>query len=280
MRKKNKNKNLTIQVATFIFLLGTTLIFGQEDFTRDEYKLRQKYKISNSFFQKGRKYFLEGNYKKGEKELRNCLKKMPEHAEASFYLSLVFYNQGDTEKSLEYIEKAKENYKYIIKLKINREQMRILQLQDRKAELQETQQRIEQRLPKITGNTEASRREKSKLQGEMGRIEGMLGGIDAELRRPMPTVQKGEEIPADYFYRHGNVFFKLKRYQEAREQYHEAVKIEPKHGDAYNNLANLSYIDKQYQKALDYLNLAEKYGAKIHPEFKKAVLESLKKNLR
>ena len=280
MRKRNKNKNLNIQVATFIFLLGTTLVFGQEDYTRDEYKLRQRYKIANSLFEKGHRYFLDGNYERAEKKLRNCLKKMPEHAEASFYLSLVFYNQGDIEKSLEYIEKAKENYKYIIKLKINREQMRILQLQDRKAELQETQKRIEQRLPKITGNTEASRREKSKLQGEMGRIEGMLGGIDAELRRPMPTVQKGEEIPADYFYRHGNIFFKLKRYQEAREQYHEAVKINPKHGDAYNNLANLSYIDKQYQKALDYLNLAEKNGAKIHPEFKKAVLENLKKNLR
>lgn len=276
---KKKKKKIIISSFILILFLGTPSFFGQEDYTRDEYKLRQKYKIANSFFEKGHKYFLEGNYKKGEKELRNCLKKMPEHADASFYLSLISYNQGDTEKSLEYIEKAKENYKYIIKLKINREQMHILQLQDRKAELQETQKRIEQKLPKVTGNTEASRREKSKLQGEMGRIEGMIGDIDAELRRPMPTVQKGEEIPADYFYRHGNVFFKLKRYQEAREQYHEAVKIEPKHGDAYNNLANLSYIDKQYQKALDYLNLAEKYGAKIHPEFKKAILKAIEKNL-
>lgn len=274
MRKKNKNKNLTIQVATLIFLLGTTLIFGQEDYTRDEYKLRQRYKIANSFFEKGHKYFLEGNYKRAEKELGNCLKKMPEHADAFFYLSLISYNQGDIEKSIEYIEKAKENYKYIIKLKINREQMRIIQFQDRKTELQETQERLKQRLPKAK-----DRREQSRIQGEIKRIEGVIDYIDTELRRPMPTVQKGEEIPADYFYRHGNIFFKLKRYQEAREQYHEAVKIYPKHGDAYNNLANLYYIDEQYQKALDYLNLAEKYGAKIHPEFKKAVLESLKKKL-
>jgi len=276
---KKKKKKIIISSFILILFLGTPSFFGQEDYTRDEYKLRQRYKIANSFFEKGYKYFLEGNYKKGEKELRSCLKKMPEHADASFYLSLISYNQGDIEKSLEYMEKAKENYKYIIKLKINREQMRIIQLQDRKTELEETQKRIEQRIPKITGNTEASRREKSKLQSEMGKIEGMIGQIDAELRRPMPTVQKGEEIPADYFYRHGNIFFKLKRYQDAREQYHEAVKIEPKHGDAYNNLANLSYIDKQYQKALDYLNLAEKYGAKIHPEFKKAILKAIEKNL-
>lgn len=274
MRKKNKNKNLTIQVATFIFLLGTTLIFGQEDYTRDEYKLRQIYKIANSFFEKGHKYFLDGNYKKAEKELRTCLKKMPEHADAFFCLSLISYNQGDIEKSMEYIEKAKEKYKYIIKLKINREQMRIIQLQDRKTELQETQEMLKQRLPKAR-----TRREASRIQGDIGRMEGLIDDIDARLRKPMPTVQKGEEIPADYFYRHGNIFFKLKRYQEAQEQYHEAVKINPEHGDAYNNLANLYYIDEQYQKALDYLNLAEKYGAEIHPEFKKAVLENLKKKL-
>ncbi len=274
MRKKNKNKNLTIQVAAFIFLLGTTLIFGQEDYTRDEYKLRQKYKIANSLFEKGRKYFLEDNYKKAEKELRSCLKKMPEHADAFFYLSLISYNQGDIEKSMEYIEKAKEKYKYIIKLKINREQMRIIQFQKRKTELQETQEMLRQSIPNAQDYTE-----QTKIQVEIRKIEGVIDYLDAELRRPMPTLQKGEEIPADYFYRHGNIFFKLKRYQEAQEQYHEAVKINPEHGDAYNNLANLYYIDEQYQKALDYLNLAEKYGAEIHPEFKKAVLKSLKKKL-
>ena len=273
MRKKNKNKNLTIQVATFIFLLGTTLIFGQEDYTRVEYKLLQRYKIADSFFKKGNKYFLDGNYKRAEKELKKCLKKMPEHADAFFCLSLISYDQGDIEKSWGYIEKAKENYKYIIKLKTNAEQMRIIQFQDRKTKLQETQETLKQRLPN------ADYTQQSKIQVEIRRIDGVIDYIDAELRRPMPTAQKGEEIPADYFYRHGNIFFKLKRYQEAREQYHEAVRIYPEHGDAYNNLANLYYMDKQYQKTLDYLNLAEKYGAEIHPEFKKAVLESLKKKL-
>ena len=62
------------------------------------------------------------------------------------------------------------------------------------------------------------------------------------------------------------------------EQYQETVKINSKHGDAYNNLANLYYMDEKYQQALDYLNLAEKYGAKIHPEFKKAILKAIKKN--
>jgi tetratricopeptide (TPR) repeat protein len=95
----------------------------------------------------------------------------------------------------------------------------------------------------------------------------------------MPAVQKEEEIPADYFYLHGNIFFKIKRYKEAHEQYQEAIKINPKHGNAYNNLANLYYIAKQYQKALDCLNLAEAHGAKINPEFKKAILKAIEKNL-
>ena len=199
---------------------------------------------------------------------------MPEHANAYFYLSLISYREGNLAKSQDYIEKAKENYRYIIKLKINREQLYMIQLQERKSEVQEILEELRQRLSKTT-----DKREQSKIQAEIGRMEGLIGAIDSRLRKPMPTVQKEEEIPADYFYLHGNIFFKLKRYQEANEQYQEAIKIDPKHGNAYNNLANLYYIAKQYQKALDYLNLAEANGAKINPKFKKEVLKRLKRNL-
>ena len=60
-------------------------------------------------------------------------------------------------------------------------------------------------------------------------------------------------------------------------QYLEAIKINPQHGNAYNNLANLYFMAKQYQKALDCLNKAEANGAEIKPELKKATLKALEK---
>jgi tetratricopeptide (TPR) repeat protein len=59
--------------------------------------------------------------------------------------------------------------------------------------------------------------------------------------------------------------YKLKKFEESQKQYLLAIKINPGHGDAYNNLANLYYLAKQYQKALDCLNRAEANGVKTNP---------------
>jgi stress-induced-phosphoprotein 1 len=90
-------------------------------------------------------------------------------------------------------------------------------------------------------------------------------------------ISSEEEIPADYCYINGNIYFKMKKFQEAHDQYQEAITIDPSHGDSYNNLAALYFQVKQYQKALNYLNQAEENGAKVNPEFKKVVLKALEK---
>ncbi len=269
MRKKRGNRALYLVVL--ISLLGSALILSQEDYTREEHLLLQRYKIANSIFEKGKSHFFKGNYKKAEKELKKCLEKMPEHPDAYFFLSRLSYRRGDFVNSLGYIEKAKENYIYIIKLKINREQLYMIRLQDRKREIQETLENLKERLSRTT-----DRREQSQVQAEIGRLNGLLSDIESRLSRPLPTVQKEEEIPADYYYFHGNIFFKVKRYREASDQYQKAIKLDPQHGNAYNNLASLYYMAGEYLKALDYLNLAETKGVKINPELKKAVLKALK----
>jgi len=60
------------------------------------------------------------------------------------------------------------------------------------------------------------------------------------------------------------------------EYYRQALKIDPTHGNASNNLASLYYMIKKYDKALYYLNQAEANGADINPDFKKALLKAMK----
>ncbi len=269
-----RNAILSLSLASIIVFMAIPFILGQEDYTRDEYLLLQRFKIANSIFEKAKNYYFEGNYKKAEREFKKCLEKMPEHADAYFYLSYISYKQENLELSLNQIIKAKENYKYITQLKLNREQMFIIRIQDRKREVQEIIEGLKQNLARTTDQNERSR-----IQAEIGRMEGMFTELDSRLSRPMPTIQKEEEIPADYFYLHGNILFKLKQYKEASEQYQKTMELDPKHGNAYNNLANLYYMAREYQKALDCLNLAQENGAPINPEFKKAILEALKKIL-
>jgi len=58
-------------------------------------------------------------------------------------------------------------------------------------------------------------------------------------------------------------------------QYLETIKRNPQYGNAYNNIAFLYYIEGKYEKALEYLEMAEKKGIKINSEFKRAILKAI-----
>ena len=55
------------------------------------------------------------------------------------------------------------------------------------------------------------------------------------------------------------------------------MEVDPKHGNSCNNIANLYYMGKQYDKAQEYLDKAEANGAKINPAFKQALAKALNK---
>jgi tetratricopeptide (TPR) repeat protein len=105
-------------------------------------------------------------------------------------------------------------------------------------------------------------------------VKVALSNITARLNEPLPVLP---EKAADYYYYHGNIFLKLRKYNEAHSQYLEALRIDPKHGNASNNLANIYYMVKKYDKALYYLTMAEANGAKINPKFKEALQKALNK---
>ncbi len=119
-----------------------------------------------------------------------------------------------------------------------------------------------------------SEEDKTKYEQAISSLENEISIINSRLTEPVFST---DEIPGNYFFIHGNILFKLKKFEESQKQYLLAIKIDSGHGDAYNNLANLYYLAKQYQKALDCLNHAEANGVKINPKFKKAILKAIKK---
>ena len=114
----------------------------------------------------------------------------------------------------------------------------------------------------------------TQTEREMENVKREIERIDKRLNR---TSFLKEELPADYFYIHGNIYFKMKKFQEAHDQYQETIGINPKHGRAYNNLAALYFQVKQYRKALEYISQAEANGATVNPDLRSAVLKALGK---
>jgi tetratricopeptide (TPR) repeat protein len=272
--KMNENckpveKQIFIYLIVFILLLGPNFSFGQKHFYMKEKEMYEKFKMANKIFLKGKSYFLKENYKKSEKELKKCIETMPEHVKAHFYLSQVLYKKEDFQKALDHIEKAKENFELMADLFAYAHQQYIFQLREQEDILDSQVSALRE---KLSGTTDADT--KRNFEAQIRLLEQKKGTIRSRLTEPVPP---SESIPADYFYFHGNIFFMLKKYQEAFREYLEAIKINPRHGNAYNNLANLYHMGKEYQKALDCLNQAEANGAKINSKLKKAILEALGK---
>jgi tetratricopeptide (TPR) repeat protein len=122
----------------------------------------------------------------------------------------------------------------------------------------------------------------AKTDAERGPIQSQILSVQASQnagyqRMDEEKISEKYTAQADYYYLHGNLLFKKKACQEALDQYLKAVEIDPKHGNSYNNIANLYYLGKQYDKAEEYLDKAEANGAKVNPAFKQALAKALNK---
>jgi tetratricopeptide (TPR) repeat protein len=252
--KKMRRVCIICVLLGFSLIIGIEQIIGQEAFKMDENTF-QKFKLAKRMFEKGQDLFLKEKYGKAEEALLECLENFPNYSQADYFLSQIYYQKGDFEKALDHINKAKANYKFMADLLVASQQKYLDELRKQKQELQDI-------LPTITNKEEI---EKTKNKIEI---------INSRMNEPLPQLG---EMSADYYYFNGNIFMKMKKYNEAHANYLEALKLNPRHGNASNNLASLYYMIKKYQQALDFLNQAEANGVKINPEFKKAILKAMGK---
>jgi pentatricopeptide repeat protein len=261
-----RKKGPFIVLFLFFILLCANLSFGQKGFLMTERKVVEKYRLADAKFQKGKGYFIKGKDDKAEKEFRACLEIMPGHADALFFLSQIDYKKGDFNQALADIEKAKENYQHIGEFFTFTHQQRLETLRDEKM-------KMENEILTLQGQLAMAKTEedKQKIQASINNVRALMMTIDTRLNEPLPDVLK---TPADYYYFHGNILFKLNKFQEANDQYLEAIRIEPTHASAYNNLINLYFMGKNYEIALQFINQAEANGVKLNQKLKEAVLKA------
>ncbi|MCP5053493.1 MAG: tetratricopeptide repeat protein [bacterium] len=238
---------------------------------------QEKFRMAKRLFYQGERLFNKGKYKKAGKVLKNCLESFPIYSYAGFYLSRIYYLKGDYPDALKYIETAKSNHEKFSSVSSSTYQEYLGKLREQKTEMEEEIRQMKEELSRraITDSTSSSgSRYTRQLQGAIAQKEQNIDSIHNRLLTPIAQLA---ETPADFHYIHGNILFKLKRFRDSFNQYLLTVKQNPKHGNAYSNLANLNYMSKRYKQALDYLEKAERNGAKPNPQFKAALLEAMKK---
>jgi tetratricopeptide (TPR) repeat protein len=255
-------------MMTVVVFLIPGLCPGQSDSLTgmDEGDFIHKYKSANKAFETTcKKHLLKGELLKAEKGLLKCQDIMPGHVGSLFYLSYVCYRKKEYNRALEYIRRAKGGYKVITR--------KIAGIQKHNAHKAKEQQNVlREALDSYRGF--------ESIDGAcaVSPIVREMRGEIAKLERSGASVSAAEDpVPAEYFYIHGNILFRLKQYAGARDQYLETVKRDPAHRDAYNNLVNLYYVTRKLKKSLYYLDMAEKNGVPVNPRLKQAVLKASEK---
>lgn len=254
-------KKITVILTLLVLFFGVSYVFGKDNLKQEQNKLIQNYRQAKNYFEKAQAQFLKGNYNKVEKNLKKSIEIFPDYANAYYYLSKTFYKKNNIQEALESIGNAKKTFKEFAKILIAADRQNLGILTDNVKDL----------------------RSQLELQAESGRRQQFYAQMidirnKIDLLREKMEASSGlmKRLRADYSYFHGNIYFKLKKYQEAHRNYVEAIKIDPAHGQAYNNIAILYYSSKRYKEALDYMNLAQTNGAKINPNFKKAIENAIK----
>jgi len=67
----------------------------------------------------------------------------------------------------------------------------------------------------------------------------------------------------------GSAYFRSGAMADAEQQYREALKVEPKLGEAHNNLAVICMLTGRYGEASDHMAAAERAGIRVNPQFKR-----------
>jgi tetratricopeptide (TPR) repeat protein len=95
----------------------------------------------------------------------------------------------------------------------------------------------------------------------------------ADLEKQRTSLNTGYRPPAEVLLSLGSAFFRTGDRDAAETEWKAAVDVNPKLGEAHNNLAVIYMTSGRYKEAEDEVKAAEKTGFRVNPQFK----EDLKK---
>ncbi len=104
------------------------------------------------------------------------------------------------------------------------------------------------------------------------KIEQRIKDLERVRGRERGTVS-ASPVPAEVFLALGSAYFRSGSLQDAEREYRQAIEINPKFGEAHNNLAVVYMMTGRYGQADEEVKAAEKAGFRVNPQFK----EDLKK---
>jgi tetratricopeptide (TPR) repeat protein len=136
---------------------------------------------------------------------------------------------------------------------------------------------------KMLEEAEIASRKAITLNPELPEPHILLGAI-LEIRNRDDEAEiefkKAIKLKPNYLEAHlnlGNLYLTKNLLSDSAFHYNKVIEINPHFGQAYNNLALIFFYQEKYTLALEYTKMAEQRGFKVPQEFKRKILDLVKK---
>jgi tetratricopeptide (TPR) repeat protein len=107
----------------------------------------------------------------------------------------------------------------------------------------------------------------SQNQSNIRRMEDRV----RQLERTRDAGSTDYAVPPEVFFSLGSAYLRAGSLPDAEREYLEALRINPKLGEAHSNLAVVYLMTDRIEEAWNQVKAAEKSGFKVHPQLKKDI---------
>jgi tetratricopeptide (TPR) repeat protein len=208
----------------------------------------------------GQSHMRSEEWDKAEAEFKEAIKLDPLYTIAHYDLGRVYMATRAYPAAVQSFQRCQDAFRQLASLAQTDRAAAELRL-DR--EIQDAKDAITQfqaHRPKTNQGTQQER------EGDM-RLEARLESLERQKRRGVTSL----EMPAEFSLALGSAYLRNGQLAEAEREYQEAVKVNPKMGEAYNNLAVVYLTTGRLAEAENAVKQAEKAGFKVHPQLKKDI---------
>ncbi len=253
-------------LAGFFCLSGLALAAAPQTGMTDKElaKALSQFKSSLPSFEKGKRLYDRGDAAGAARAFEACVRTLPGHIYAHYYLANISYIRRDYPEALRAIERAEESAGFMMAVDA-------LAQREKTKEFDKMKKAIEDAYESTNSCRESRRLEQ--MYGQVFDEEGK-----AEMQAGL-TKLHWRKLRSHYAYFHGNVLLQLKDYERAEEWYRKALEEDPQNGDAANNLSAIFFLAGRFEEAEKLILDAEASGAGdvVNLKLKALILEALGK---
>jgi tetratricopeptide (TPR) repeat protein len=251
------NVKIEVSIALIVFLM---VGMGYTQEKGDPEQFRQ----ANASFEEGGHYFLQGKMKKAQQQFQQGIDRMPQHADSHFFLAQIFYQKKSFKEARHHIEAAIGHFEAFKELYLANHKEYLQKLGEQKVKIRD---KIELDRYNIPLTPSCIRR--GQMSAEISKDEDRVSLIGTELSRPLPDLTPKL---AEYHYVYGNILYKSREHRQSALHYLEAIRLNPRHRNAYHNLAGLYQMAGAREKAAEILERARENGIEADEKLRQAIL--------